>query len=181
MQLLLEFLPLLAFLGTYLHQKDIYTATVVLMAAMVLSLAILWVRQKRIPAMFGISTLLVLVFGAATIFLRNPRFIQWKPTILLWGMALFFLGSAYIGRQPLAQRMLGPALGDIQLSRRDWMRLNWAWVVFCLATGLANLAVAYHADESTWVKIKTFGLMGAMMLFLVGQVLWLQVSGRLKS
>lgn len=179
--MLLEFLPVAAFFGTYLYLKDIYTATMVLMVAMVLSALVFYLRTRKVPTMFGISTLLVLAFGAATLLLRNPKFIQWKPTILLWGMALAFLVSTWIGKALLAQRMLQPALGEHQLARSDWLKLNWAWVLFGLLTGLANILIAYNAPEATWVKVKSIGLMVAMFAFLIGQMLWLQLTGRLKS
>ncbi|MBK9253144.1 MAG: septation protein IspZ [Proteobacteria bacterium] len=173
MQLLLELLPLAAFLVAYKFYGGIYVATATLMVGMTLSLVVLWLRSQKLPAMFAASTALVVVFGAATLFLRNARFIQWKPTIFLWLLAIAFLVSAFVGRQPLAQRMLQPALGEVTLQRRDWLKLNLAWVVFGLATGAANLLLAYNVSEADWVKLKVFGLTGVMILFIVGQTLWL--------
>jgi intracellular septation protein len=179
MQLLLEFLPLAAFLVAYKFFGGMYVATATLMAGMGLSLAVLWLRARKLPAMFAASTALVVVFGAATLFLRNARFIQWKPSIFLWLLALAFLGSAFIGQQTLAQRLLQPALGEAQLERRDWLKLNWAWVLYGLVIGTANIVVAYSVPEDTWVSLKIPGLMGSMLLFLVGQMFWLQRSGKL--
>lgn len=180
MQMLLELLPVVAFLITY-KMSDIYTATAVLMGGMVLSLAVLWLRAKRMPRMFALSTLLVVAFGALTLVLRDARFIQWKPTIFLWLLALAFLGSVFIGREPLVQRLLQPALGESRLERRDWLRLNTAWVLYGLVMGAINLVVAYHASEATWVNVKLYGLTGSMFLFILGQIAWLQLSGRLKA
>jgi intracellular septation protein A len=45
--------------------------------------------------------------------------------------------------------------------------------VFCFLAGCVNLLVAYRASEATWVKVKLFGLTGAMFLFLLAQVWWL--------
>lgn len=181
MQMLLEFLPLAAFLIAYKFLGGIYVATATLMAGMVLSLVVLWARAKRLPTMFFVSTLLVVAFGALTLVLRDARFIQWKPSIFLWAMALAFLASAFIGTQPLVQRMLQPALGETRLQRADWLKLNTAWVVYGLCMGAVNLIVAYHASEATWVNVKFYGLMGSMFLFIVGQMLWLQFSGKLKT
>ncbi len=49
--------------------------------------------------MFGASTALVVAFGTLTLVLHDARFIQWKPTIFLWALALAFLVSAFIGQQ----------------------------------------------------------------------------------
>jgi intracellular septation protein len=173
MQLLLELLPLAAFFIAYKFYGGIYVATATLMVGMSLSLAVLWLRARKPPAMFAASTALVVVFGAATLILRNARFIQWKPSIFLWLLAIAFLVSAFVGAQPLAQRMLQPALGEATLPRRDWLKLNYAWVVFGLVTGAANLVLAYNVSEADWVKIKAFGLTGVMFVFIVAQTAWL--------
>ena len=80
MQLLLEFAPLLAFFVAYQY-GGIYTATAVLMVAMVLLLVINRIRTGKVTPLLAISTVLVLVFGAVTLWLRDERFIQWKPTV----------------------------------------------------------------------------------------------------
>ncbi|MEO6078680.1 MAG: inner membrane-spanning protein YciB [Steroidobacteraceae bacterium] len=180
MQLLLEFFPVVAFVVAY-YLGGIYVATATLMATMVLSLGISWLRTRRIPPMLGASTALVLVLGAATLILRNNRFIQWKPSIFMWLLAIAFLVSIFVGRQTLAQRLLQPTLGDVQLERREWRQLTFAWVAYGLIIGLVNIIVAYHASESTWVAVKSFGIMGSMFLFLLGQVYWLHRRGKLPA
>lgn len=180
MQMLLEFLPIAAFVITYKFFGGIYVATKVLMVGMPLSLAILWLRDRKMPTMYTISTLLVLAFGAATLLLRNPRFLQWKPTVLYWLGAVAFLVSAFVGQKPLAQRFLQHLVGDAEMTRGEWLKLNAAWVVFCLVTGAANLIVAFNAPESLWVDFKLWGLMGMSILFMAGQMYWLHARGKLK-
>jgi intracellular septation protein len=181
MQLLLELLPLAAFLVAYKFFGGIYVATATLMVGMTLSLVVLWLRARKLPAMFAASTALVVLFGAATLILRNARFIQWKPSIFLWLLAIAFLVSTFVGTQPLAQRMLQPALGDVALPRRDWLKLNHAWVVFGLVTGAANLVLAYNVSEAAWVKLKVFGLMGVMIVFSFAQIAWLYRRAQLQA
>jgi intracellular septation protein len=173
MSLLIEFFPLLAFLAAYRWGGGIYPATIILMIAMVVSLGISWLRARRMPAIQAGSTALVLVFGAATLILRNARFIQWKPTVLMWLVAIAFLISAFVGEKPLAQRFLEPMLPDLKPARRDWLRVNVAWIVFGLFMGALNLFVVYRYTEAVWANFKVFGVMGAMFIFLFGQLLWL--------
>jgi intracellular septation protein len=179
MQLLLEFFPLVAFLVAY-KVWDIYVATGTLMATMTLSLGISWLRTGKVTPMLGISTALVLIFGTATLLLHDIRFIQWKPSIFLWLLAIAFFVSGFVGKQPLAQRLLQPALGDARLQRSDWMQLNYAWVAYGIIIGGVNLVVAYHASEATWVNVKVYGLAGSMFLFMIGQILWLHWRGKLQ-
>ena len=173
MQALLDFLPLAAFLVAY-RLGGIYTATAVLMASMVVLLAIDWLSKRQLPAMHLLSAALVLLLGTATLVLRDVRFLKWKPTIFLWLVAVAAAGSGWIGKAPLAQRLLSPMLNTgAQLSRQVWLRLNWLWVAFYALLGAANLWVARTASERAWVNFKVFGLTAAFLLFAVAQAAWL--------
>ena len=56
--------------------------------------------------MHVITVASLLVLGSATLCCMTARFIQMKPTVLLALTAAVFLGSTFIGKQPLARRML---------------------------------------------------------------------------
>ena len=176
MLLLLEFAPLLAFAAAY-FMGGLYTATAVLMIAMCLVTLLTWLHARKLSPMQTTSTVLVLLFGTATLVLRNAHFIQWKPSVFLWVMALAFFGSTFIGKQPLAQRVMQSAIGEQQLERPVWLRANAAWIAFCLLAGAANILIAYNASEPTWVKFKVFGLTALMFLFLLAQLWWLNSRG----
>ncbi len=113
-----------------------------LMVAMTLMLAIIWLWKRRVTTMNVVSTVLVLVFGSATLLLHNARFIQWKPSVFLWLLGAAFLGSVFIGAQPLAQRMLQPVIGDAQVDRRAWLKVN--------ATSVAILRAGRHSPTWWW-------------------------------
>ncbi|MGH7928685.1 MAG: septation protein IspZ, partial [Candidatus Binatia bacterium] len=81
-----------------------------------------------------------------------------------------FLGSQYIGRRPLAERMMGHA---IDVPATVWRRVNLGWAGFFVFAGIANLYVAYHFSESTWVDFKLFGLLSLTLLFVFAQALYL--------
>jgi intracellular septation protein len=121
-----------------------------------------------------VSTLLVFLFGAATLILHNQRFIQWKPTVFFWLLSIALLGSMWLGKQPLVQRLLGSALeGHVHVSDATWRRLNLVWVVFYVVLGAVNLVVAFNATEATWVNFKVFGLTIATLIFTAAQLAWL--------
>jgi intracellular septation protein len=123
--------------------------------------------------MHALSTVLVLVFGGATLLLHNRLFIQWKPTVLFWLLSIAFAGSFWIGERPLAQRFLEPALEGRQVSSSQWRAVNaWSVLFYALLGGL-NLAVAYGASERSWVYFKLFGLAILTFAFITWQVLWL--------
>jgi intracellular septation protein len=173
MQALFDLAPLVAFFVAY-YLGGIYVATAVLMIAMLALLLVDLLRLRRIPPLHLLSALLVLTLGAATLILRDPRFLKWKPTVFLWLVALASLLSPWVGRTPLAQRLLAPMVSRSEnLPRRTWLKLNLLWVAFYAALGGVNLWVADSASERTWVNFKVFGLSAAFVLFAIAQALWL--------
>lgn len=171
MQLFLDYLPVVAFFVAY-QQADIYTATVVLMVTMPLVPVGHWLITRKVGRMHLLSTALVLVLGGATLALRAPMFVIWKPTVLYWLMALACAGSLFIGTRPLIERMLG---GAVELSRAQWRQITLLWSAFFLFAGGANLYVAYFYSEKTWVTFKLFGLIGITLAFVILQGIWMAV------
>ena len=142
MQALLEFAPLLAFIIAY-YVGGLYSATAVLMAAMLVLLAVDFVLRRRIPPMHALSAVLVFVLGGATLLFHDKHFIQVKPTALFWLAGIAFLGSFWIGERTLTERLLNTALQDqIHVPQSVWRRLNALWVVFYGLLGGLNLALA---------------------------------------
>ena len=71
------------------------------MIAMPIGLCIQWAQSKKINKIYLGSTLLVIILGTATLFFKNPTFLYWKPTVLNWLIALVFLGSQWVGKEPI--------------------------------------------------------------------------------
>ena len=172
MQLFIDYLPILVFFGAYFF-KDIYFATAVLMVAMPIIMIAQWLMTRKLNKIYAASTALVLVLGAATLLLRNPQFLYWKPTVLNWAIAAAFLGSQFIGPKPFVQRMLESAA---KLRPDQWQRLNLIWVIFFVLIGCINLYVAFSFSEPTWVKFKLFGMLGLTIVFVIVQTIWLTAA-----
>jgi intracellular septation protein len=149
----------------------IYLATLTAIVATAVQVALTALISKRVEKMHIITLILLVVFGGATLLLKDPVFIKWKPTAINWLFAIVFLGSQYIGEKPLVQRMMSHALEIDDFS--VWKRLNLAWVTFFIFSGIANLIVAFNFSEEIWVDFKLFGLMGLTLLFVVGQAFYL--------
>jgi intracellular septation protein len=169
MQLLFDFFPVIAFFAAY-KLADIYVATAVIIAAVLIQVVVQWVRHRKISPMMLISTALVLVFGTITLLVHDKTFIQWKPTVLNWLFGAGFLVSQFVGEQPIIQRLMG---ANLTLERAVWLKLNLMWVAFFGLMGALNLYVAYSFDESTWVNFKLFGMMGLTLVFALVQGVWL--------
>lgn len=174
MAMLYEFLPLILFLIT-LFIKDIYAALVVLMITMPLSLAIKFYRTRKLDRMYFWSTVLALVFGGATLYFRDPRFVFWKPTVFYWAIAVACIVSQFYGDRTIVQRFFG-MVGELKtnrLTRPEWTRLNLIWTVFFLAIGALNLYVAFNFSIEVWGTFKAIGLFGISFIFIVIQSIWI--------
>jgi len=156
----------------------IYLATMAARLVTLVQVVLAAAIVRKVEKMPLITLALLIVFGGATLALKDPVFIQWKPTAINWLFALVFLGSHLVGDKPLIQRMMGHAI-EIR-EARVWMQLNLAWVGFFVVSGLANIVVApeidpfgLHFSEDTWVDFKLFGLMGMTLAFVIAQAFFL--------
>jgi intracellular septation protein len=171
MQLLLDFLPIIAFYVAYkVSGNDIYVATGTLIVAMVLQVAMQWLRHRKVSKMLLVSAALVLVFGGLTIAVHDAVFIKWKITVLMGLSAAAFFASHYVGDKPLVQRMVGDAF---ELPRRDWLTLSWIWIGYFVVLATSNLYVAYHYAENVWVNFKMYGSLALLAVFFAVQFAWL--------
>ncbi len=162
------------------HQPTdaIYLATLVAIVATMLQVGLVALTSKQLEKMPLIALALLIAFGGATLLLKDPLFIQWKPTVINWLFGLVFLGSQFIGEKPLVQRMMSVAV-DIT-EQQVWNQLNLYWVGFFMLSGLANILVAPQIDplgfafsEETWVDFKLFGLLGLTVVFVIFQAIFL--------
>ncbi len=169
MKFLFDFFPILVFYVAY-KIWDIYVATAAVIAATALQVAISWVRHRRIERMPLVALGLLLVLGGATIWFRDPLFLQWKVSVVNWLFGLVFIGSGFIGRAPLVERMMSHA---VEAPAPVWRRLNWAWGLFFIGLGLLNLYVMRNFDEAAWVNFKVYGLLGLTVAFVVAQSFYL--------
>lgn len=174
MNLIFEFLPLVLFFVTFVY-KGIYAALVVLMIAMPIGLLVKYLRTRVLDKMYLWSTVLLLVAGGFTLYFRNPLFLYWKPTIFYWIVAVAFLASQFFSDRPLVQRFFGlvDGLSLDKITATQWARLNVVWVLFFLGSGILNIYVAYNFEQATWVKLKVFGMMALMFVFMLVQTLWI--------
>lgn len=170
MKLLVDFLPIVIFFVVYKLTDDLIIATAVLIPATMLQMAYTWWATKKIEKMQLTTLVLVVVLGGLTIALQDGQFIKWKPTIVNWLFGLVFLGSQFIGKKPVVQRLMGKS---VDLPAAVWRQLNVAWAVFFAAMGAINLYVAFNFSEQAWVDFKLFGMLGLTFVFIIGQGIYM--------
>ena len=169
MKFLYDFFPILLFFIAY-KVYGIYAATVVAIVAAFAQSGLFWLKHRRFEKMHLVTLALIVVFGGATLILHDEMFIKWKPSVLNWLFGVVFLGSQFIGRKTLVERMMG---ANVTLPGPVWGRLNISWGLFFIALGFINLYVVYSFDTDTWVNFKMFGMLGLTLVFVVGQSFYL--------
>ena len=151
--------------------KDaIYLATLVIIISTIIQNIGHWLTFKKLEKMHLISLGILLVFGTMTLGLKDPLFIKWKVSIFNWVFAAVIIGSMYIGKKPLIERMMSHA---IEAPKLIWKRINISWGIFFALVGLVNLYVAYTYSEETWVNFKLFGMFGLTLVFMIAQGIYL--------
>ena len=169
MKFLFDLFPVILFFAAF-KLADIYVATGIAIAATFAQVSWLKLRRRRIEPMLWASLAIIVVFGGATLALRDETFIKWKPTVLYWLFGAVLAGGALFFRRNLIRAVMG---SEIRLPEAVWTRLNWSWALFFIFMGAANLVVAYNFPTDLWVNFKLFGGTGLMLLFVIGQALFL--------
>ena len=180
MKQLLEFLPIIIFFivyqmsgttltigGTVYTFDGIYTATIALILATLLQVVIvklIWGSvEKRLLGVAGA----VIVFGGATVLLRDPVFIFWKPTVFNWALAAVYVVWHVARGKCFFQELLPD---EIDMPNHIWTRVTVVSTCHFFMVGAVNLYVAYNFSMDTWVSFKLW----SALLF---TVLWAVMIG----
>ncbi len=169
MKMLFDFFPVALFFIVY-KMFDIYSATAVLIAASAVQTFGHRIIKGRFENTHLITLALVALFGGLTLALQDELFIKWKPTAINWLFAIALIGSQFIGKKCIIERMMG---ANLTLPAILWGKLNLAWAIFFIMMGALNLYVAFSFDTNTWVNFKLFGLMGLTFVFIIAQSFFL--------
>ena len=175
MKQFLEFIPVALFFGVYFFLNGetvsmggwfytfdgIYSATAVLMMSTAACWAIASIVQRKNDRRLMWMTLLIVPLGAATLILRDPVFIQWKPTVFNWGLAVIVLGFLVLGKRTSFERIMG---SQIALPRKIWVRINLVWFANFTIVGAANLYVAFNYGEAFWMLYKLYSGLGFALI-----------------
>lgn len=172
----LDFLPLVLFFVAY-KVAGVFTAAAVLMVSVVVLYGFIWWRERELQSSQWITLGATVLLGSLTLILHDEAFLQWKAPAVNVLLALLFAGSAFVGKKPLIERLMGES---IHLASAQWRKLNAAWVVFFLFCAGANAwVVLYHT--AWWVDFKLFGSLGMTFTFIIAQGVWLARQGALKD
>ncbi len=172
MPLLLDYGPLLVFFAAYYLTPGfalvrMMVATGIFMVAMIAALIASFALFKRVSAMLALTAVLVIVFGGLTLYFRDARFIQMKPTII-YGLLSALLGFGLVTGRPLLQMVLGQAYPG--LSALGWRKLTVNWMVFFAVMAVLNEIVRHNFSADAWVNYKTWAVIPITLVFALGNI-----------
>jgi len=171
MRLIIDFGPLVVFFATFkisgggLHGTLV--ATVAFMAAVLIATVAALAVFRRMTPMLMLSTALILTFGAITLYFKDPRFIQMKPT-LYYGVLAAFLFIGLLRGKPLLRWLFGPIFPG--LSDEGWLKLSRNWAIFFVALGAANEVMRATLTFDQWLTLKVLGVPIVSLVFAAANI-----------
>lgn len=162
---MLDFGPLLAFFIAY-RLAGLLAATALLIGCTLLSLAVTYLREKRVALMPLVSGVMVTIFGGLTLLLQDELFIKMKPTLVNLLFAALLLGGLCF-KKPTLKLLLGEA---VCLRDEGWLILTRRWGLFFIFLAALNEAIWRNFPTDFWVNFKVFGMLTLTLLFTAGQL-----------
>lgn len=178
----IDFGPLLVFFltyklssggsGAFAATAGAIKGTIAFMAAIVVAMVVSKWKLGKISPMLWMSSILVLGFGALTVWFHDERFIVMKPTIIYGAFAVLLLGGWWL-KKPMLKYLLQSALEG--MTERGWLLLSRNWGLFFAVLGIANHAM-YELIQTgrmsfdLWLTIKVWGVTALSFLFTLTQV-----------
>jgi intracellular septation protein len=165
--LALDFGPLLVFFLAFKFAGGAIAGTIAFMIAITIALIISKWKLGRISPMLWLSAILVVGFGALTVYFNDERFIQIKPTIiyLLFAIGLFI--GLLLGK-PLLKFLLQAAYDG--LSDKGWLKLSRNWALFFLFMAVLNEAMRYLLSFDQWLTLKVWGVSILSFVFALANI-----------
>lgn len=153
--------PILANLG-----GPIFIGTALFMVAIAISLVASKILMGTFPIMPLVSGVIVFIFGALTLYLKDDTFIKLKPTIINTLFGITLLGGLYFGKS-----LLGYVFGAaFNLDAEGWRKLTIRWGLFFLFLAVLNEVIWRNFSTDFWVAFKVWGTMPITLAFTFSQM-----------
>ena len=176
--LAVDYGPLLVFFVAYRWAKPedgggigevlaVTKSTLAFMVATVIALVVSKWRLGRISPMLWLSSVLILGFGALTLWFNKPLFIQVKPTVIYLFFAAVLFGGLLRGKAMLKDLLQSAFEG---LSDEGWRKLSRNWAIWFVVLAIANEVLRQVLSFDAWLSAKVWGVSIASFLFTFAQI-----------
>lgn len=186
LNLVVDYAPVIVFFAVYKYSSPadrensvaevlaVIKGTISFMGAAVVALLVSKLKLGKVSPMLWLSTLLIVGFGGLTVLLRDPIWIQVKPTAiyLLFGVTLLI--GIWRGKA-LLKILLEAAFEG--LNDAGWMKLSRNWGLFFLVLAAANEGLRHWLSFGDWIAAKLWIFLPATFLFTFAQIPMLMRHG----
>lgn len=162
---LTEILPLILFFITYKFY-DLVTATAVIIGATLLGIIYSYITKQPIAKTTIFSTVILVIFGGATIISGNPQFFKMKPTILYSLFSMIILGGLYYKKGVL--KFIFDS--QIKMSDENWCKFSARFAILFIILAFLNEFIWRSYSEEIWVKFKVFGFLPIIIIFTLANI-----------
>lgn len=162
---LIEFGSLISFFIAF-KIGGIYAATATFMVAHPLSMLAAKKWLGHIAKMQWFTLVIVTVMGGLTLYLQDETFVKMKLTVING----LFAGILFFGL--LTNRLFMKTLMESAFEMPDagWRMMTRNYAAFLAIMAVVNELIWRNYSTDTWVDFKTFGYMGAMVVFTIIQM-----------
>lgn len=173
----LELGPPILFFVAYLRLQDktvnvagteydgFILATAVFVPILLAATAILWKLTGKISRIQVFTAILVVFFGALTIWFNDDRFFKMKTT-LVYAFFAVALGIGLMRGQSYLKFLMGDHL---PMADEGWMIMTKRLALAFVAMGGANEVVWRTQSDQFWVTFETFALPGFLFVVFMSQ------------
>lgn len=170
MKAFLEFIPLIAFFIASKNYGILAGAGALLIATIAIYAIFLVMQKGRLEKQQWVVLLLTVVFCGLSLLLHDDIFLKWKSTVINGVFALALIISILI-KKPLLKLAMKTVF---RLSPSGWNKLTFAWAIYFILMAILQYYFAFHTSEQTWINFKTYGWLPIMLVFMIGQFVFLK-------
>ncbi|QYJ08367.1 inner membrane-spanning protein YciB [Qipengyuania flava] len=178
LNILVDYGPLLVFLGVYKFYQPPETSTfgeiaaviygtIAFMMAAVAALVFSKLKFGHVSPMLILSTALIVGFGGLTIWLQDEKFIQIKPTAIYLLFGALLIGGWMRGKA-LLQILLEAAFEGVD--KEGWLKLSRNWGIFFVFMAGLNEVLRMQLSFESWLWAKLWVFMPLSFLFTFTQI-----------
>ena len=178
LNILVDYGPLLVFLGVYKFYQPPETSTfgeiaaviygtIAFMIAAVVALVFSKLKFGHVSPMLILSTTLIVGFGGLTIWLQDEKFIQIKPTAIYLLFGALLIGGWLRGKA-LLQILLEAAFEGVD--HQGWLKLSRNWGFFFVFMAVLNEVLRMQLTFESWLWAKLWVFMPLSFIFTFAQI-----------
>ena len=178
LNILVDYGPLLVFLGVYKFYQPPETSTfgeiaaviygtIAFMVAAVVALVFSKLKFGHVSPMLILSTTLIVGFGGLTIWLQDEKFIQIKPTAIYLLFGALLIGGWLRGKA-LLQILLEAAFEGVD--HQGWLKLSRNWGFFFVFMAVLNEGLRMQLTFESWLWAKLWVFMPLSFIFTFTQI-----------